>query len=172
MNWSNQLEMCRQKDNETIDQYVARFRDLLAKIYSGKNIEDDYLHQFLRGLHSEILEKGVASMADTVEEAVKAVRITESTLQYINISKALRDASQPAKKSFAVYQETSAIDSLKKEITELKAALLVSKEEPKPRRNDYICFAYGSTGHFIKDCPLGRQDNRNNQSWNRNGPLN
>ena len=59
MNWRNQLEMCRQKDNETIDQYVARFRDLLAKIYPGKDIENDYLYQFLRGLHPEILEKGV-----------------------------------------------------------------------------------------------------------------
>src|SRR5436305_4663635 len=112
-------------------------------------------------------------MADSVEEAIKAARITESTLQYINISKALRDTSQPTKKSFTVQQETSAIDSLKKEIAELKAALLVSKEEAKtPKPNDYICFACGSTGYFIKDCSLGRQDIRNNQSWNRNGPPN
>ena len=102
MTWRNQLEMCCQKDNETIDQYVARFRDLLAKIYPDKDIEDDYLHHFLRGLNPEILEKGIASMSNSVEEAVKAARITESTLQYINISKALRDASQPTKKSYTI----------------------------------------------------------------------
>ena len=100
------------------------------------------------------MENGPITQAITLDQVIQAAKAAEATLQYINISKALEAATNSPKKVYTVNQD-SQIDSLRKEIAELKTALTISKKEEDKSRwnNKYTCFNCGSSQHFAKDCP-------------------
>src|SRR3954470_13807886 len=52
LGWRSELDLCRQKDDETVSQYAGQFRNLLEKIYPNANQEKAHLHQFIRGMKS------------------------------------------------------------------------------------------------------------------------
>ena len=80
MEWRSNLDLCRQKDNETVSQYTARFRDILEKLYPTEDVEAIYLHQYIRGFKSEILHLGTIASKTTIQEALEDAKTAEVTL--------------------------------------------------------------------------------------------
>ena len=154
--------MCRQKEDETILQYTGKFRDLLEKIYSNENKEEIYLHQFIHGIKSDIIQLGNVTSKTTLREAVEAAKLAEVTLQYSNISEALNPSSS---RTFLVEQKEST-ETLQLEIAKLRKALTTSinKENStsKPWNNGYVCFGCGSPEHFKKNCSQNNWRPKNN----------
>ncbi len=167
LGWRSELDLCRQKDDETVTQYAGRFRDLLEKIYPGVNQEEAHLHQFIRGMKSEIIRLGNVASKTTFNTALEAAKTAEITHQYSAISEAL-NPTIPSK-SLLAQQETTQM--ILQEIANLKEALTASTiEKPKPTEsrpwnNGQTCFDCGSPDHFRRFCPKNwRSNGRNKQN--------
>jgi hypothetical protein len=87
--WRSQFELCKQNHGETVDQYTARFRELLGKIYTDPNAQNLYLHQYIRGLRSELIRLGNVASKNNFNDAMEAAKAAEITAQYSAISEAL-----------------------------------------------------------------------------------
>jgi hypothetical protein len=124
LEWRSSLDLCRQKENETVSQYTARFRDIFEKLHPNENIEAHYLHQYIRGLKAEILRLGTVAAKTTINDALEAAKTAEVTLQYSAISDALNPS---ANKVLLAQQETT--QRLLQEIADLKKAFTVNANE-------------------------------------------
>ena len=164
MEWRSNLDLCRQKDNETVSQYTARFRDILEKLYPNEDVEAIYLHQYIRGFKPEILRLGTVASKTTIQEVLEAAKTAEVTLQYTAISEAINPTTN---KAFLVQQENT--QKLLQEIAELKKAFTTntrekSQPEQRPWNNGFVCHKCGSPEHFIRNCPQSRWQQKPNKS--------
>ena len=194
--WKHQLQNLKQRNGETIDEYVAQITELWKRLDpQGMRQEVDKIAEFIEGLRPEFIVTVQSSLPRTVDEAINKALALETAYSigmelsaYSMIPNYLQGMSGgfvPARTSMAMFQQTLPINlSQHKESMEdmidRKLALLMSKleEQNKPNNNNNNNSNNRSNNRDIRTChkcnKVGhiakdcRSGQRNSNSYNNN----
>ncbi|GBC15909.2 GATA zinc finger domain-containing protein 14-like [Rhizophagus irregularis DAOM 181602=DAOM 197198] len=170
--WKHQLRNRKQKQGETIEEYIAAITELWKRVDpTNKRMELDKIHEFIEGLRPEFVVPVQSAIPQTVKEAMEKAQALETAFSMgMNLSvysmmpeylQNMNGGMIPARTNLAMYQPAYLINYFQPESVEkmvewkisegITAALSQMRTETKPTN------------------PTPNNNNNNNQNRNNSG---